>query len=63
MAIVALKVSKKIINVASGEAEPSSANEFLFGCAQIILPILVSLILFLIIGFIVIIIKFIIGLS
>ena len=57
VAIVALKISNVIINAMKGEV-----NQFQLGLAQWIIPILVSLLIFLIVGLVISFIKFIAGL-
>ena len=57
VAIVALKISNVIINAMKGEV-----NQFQLGLAQWIIPILVSLLIFFIVGLVISFIKFIAGL-
>ena len=57
MAIVALKVSNIIVNAMKNEV-----NQFQLGLARWIIPVFVSLLIFLIVGFVISFIKFIAGL-
>ena len=57
MAIVALKVSNIIVNAMKDEV-----NQFQLGLARWIIPVFVSLLIFLIVGFVISFIKFIAGL-
>lgn len=57
VAIVALKVSNTIVNAMKDEV-----NQFQLGLARWIIPVFVSFLIFLIVGFIISFIKFIAGL-
>ena len=57
VAIVALKVSNVIVNAMKGEV-----NQFQLGLARWVIPVLVSLLIFLIVGLVISLIKFIAGL-